>query len=213
MQSNLCPTHCWNLIARKKNPSGLLFWARQQILQLDFRTRIDIARCMKPFPSQTSSYSWDCGFLTIPLYNLILVFLCAVEAIGAILLLSLCRQPEWRKNIYHVDSITTDGDMMGRKKKEEEEEEEAEQQSHQEVQHSQTIPYQVYLHNKTRNNWFWLRASSPPQDSTANCKNSTLPLAARDNNTGCARPLHTMAGKRKLPLLDLDKKSLFTSYY
>ncbi len=51
-----------------------------------------------------------------------------------------------------MDSITTDGDMMGRKKKEEEEEEEAEQQSHQEVQHSQTIPYQVYLHNKTRNN-------------------------------------------------------------
>jgi hypothetical protein len=38
-----------------------------------------------------------------------------------------------------VDSIATDGDMMGRKKKEEEEEEEeeeAEQHSHQEVQHS-----------------------------------------------------------------------------
>jgi hypothetical protein len=54
-----------------------------------------------------------------------------------------------------VDSIATDGDMMGRKTKEEEEgeeEEEAEQHSHQEVQHSQTIPYQVYLHNKTRNN-------------------------------------------------------------
>jgi hypothetical protein len=56
-----------------------------------------------------------------------------------------------------VDSIATDGDMMGRKKKEEEEEEEekeeeAEQHSHQEVQHSQTIPYRVYLHNKTRNN-------------------------------------------------------------
>jgi hypothetical protein len=41
-----------------------------------------------------------------------------------------------------VDSIATDGDMMGRKKKEDEdEEEEAEQHSHQEVQHSQTIPY------------------------------------------------------------------------
>jgi hypothetical protein len=28
-----------------------------------------------------------------------------------------------------------------------------------------------------------LRASSPPQDSTAHCNNSTLPLAARDKTT------------------------------
>jgi hypothetical protein len=41
-----------------------------------------------------------------------------------------------------------------------------------------------------------------------------LPLAARDNNTRvCICPLHTMAGKRNLPLLDLDTNSLFPSYY
>lgn len=101
---------------------------------------------------------------------------------------------------------------MGRKKKEEEQQQQ-QQQSHQEVQHSQTIPYRVYLHNKTRNNPSWLRASSPLLDPTAHCNNITLPLATRDNNTVCARLLHSMAGKRNLPLLDLDTKSLFTSYY
>jgi hypothetical protein len=49
------------------------------------------------------------------------------------------------------------------------------------------------------------------QDSTAHCNNnSTLPLAARDNNTRCAHPLHTMAGKRNLYPFWILTQNLFS---